>query len=230
MSRQTARSSGPDRQSLYDEITAKIISQLEAGCVPWVQPWGTSAAKAPLAMPTNAATGRRYSGINVLILWGSVVEHGFPVQSWVTFRQALGLGGHVRKGEHGTTVVYADRFTPEDEKQRAQETGEKTHSIPFLKRFTVFNVAQCDGLPDDLMIAAPLAEPGLIDPKVDALIKAIGIDFRIGGDRAFYAPPPRDFIQVPPPQAYFNPIDWHRTALHETGHYAEVRIMPHGAD
>jgi antirestriction protein ArdC len=72
-------------------------------------------------MPTNAATGRRYSGINVLILWGSVVEHGFPVQSWVTFRQALGLGGHVRKGEHGTTVVYADRFTPEDEKQRAQE-------------------------------------------------------------------------------------------------------------
>jgi len=219
MSRQTARPhAGPDRQSLYDEITAKIISQLEAGCVPWVQPWGTSAAKAPLAMPTNAATGRRYSGINVLILWGSVVENGFPVQSWVTFRQALGLGGHVRKGEHGTTVVYADRFTPEDEKQRAQETGEKAQSIPFLKRFTAFNVAQCEGLPEDLTIAAPPAEPGLIDPKVDALIKAIGIDFRIGGDHAFYAPPPRDYIQVPPPQAYFNPIDWHRTALHETGH------------
>jgi antirestriction protein ArdC len=94
------------------------------------------------------------------------VEHGFPVQSWVTFRQALGLGGNVRKGEHGTTVVYADRFTPDDEKRRAQETGEKAQSIPFLKRFTVFNVTQCEGLPDDLTTAAPPAEPGLIEPRL----------------------------------------------------------------
>jgi antirestriction protein ArdC len=143
-------------------------------------------------------------------------------------RQALGLGGNVRKGEHGTTVVYADRFTPEDEKKRAQETGEKAHSIPFLKRFTVFNVAQCEGLPDDLTIAAPSSEPELIDPKVDALIKAMGIDFRIGGDRAFYMPSPLDYVQVPPPQAFHEPINFHRTALHELGHYAEVRIMPHG--
>ena len=100
---------GHDRASLYDEITGKIIAELEAGRVPWVQPWGTAAAKAPLAMPKNAATGRQYSGINVLILWGAVIEHGFPAQSWLTFRQALSLGGNVRKGEHGTTVVYADR-------------------------------------------------------------------------------------------------------------------------
>src|SRR5690606_39855474 len=93
--------------------------------VPWVQPWGSAAAKAPLAMPKNAATGRQYSGINVLILWGAVIEHGFPAQSWLTFRQALALGGNVRKGERGTTVVYADRFTPEDERQRARETGEE---------------------------------------------------------------------------------------------------------
>jgi antirestriction protein ArdC len=52
-------------------------------------------------MPKNASTGRYYSGINVLILLGSVVEHGFPVQSWVTYRQALGLAGNVRKGEQG---------------------------------------------------------------------------------------------------------------------------------
>jgi antirestriction protein ArdC len=74
MSRHTARAhSGSDRTSLYDQITTKIIDQLEAGRVPWVQPWGTAAAKAPLAMPKNAATGRLYSGINVLILWGSVI-------------------------------------------------------------------------------------------------------------------------------------------------------------
>ena len=215
MSKQTARArAGSDRASLYDEITTKIITELEAGRVPWVQPWGTAAAKAPLAMPKNAATSRNYSGINVLILWGSVIEHGFPVQGWVTFRQALGLGGNVRKGEHGTTVVYADRFIPDDEKKRARETGEEAQAIPFLKRFTVFNLAQCEGLPEDLVVATPPPEPGLIEPKVEALIKASGVDFRIGGSRAFYMPA-HDYVQVPPPQAYFEPINWHRTALHE---------------
>ena len=95
---------GHDRASLYDEITGKIIAELEAGRVPWVQPWGTAAAKAPLAMPKNAATGRQYSGINVLILWGAVIEHGFPAQSWLTFRQALSLGGNVRKGDLGARI------------------------------------------------------------------------------------------------------------------------------
>ncbi|TPM89661.1 MULTISPECIES: zincin-like metallopeptidase domain-containing protein [unclassified Mesorhizobium] len=208
---------GADRASLYDDITNKIIAELEAGRFPWVQPWGTTATKASLAMPANAATGRAYSGINVLILWGAVVEHGFPVQSWLTFRQALSLGGHVRKGEHGTTVVYADRFVPEDQKSRARETGEAAQAIPFLKRFSVFNVAQCENLPDDLAVAPPAPEPGLIEPAVDALIKATGIDFRIGGDRAYYAPA-HDYVRVPPPQAYFETIDWHRTALHELGH------------
>ena len=205
------------RASLYDDITDKIIAELEAGRAPWVQPWGSAAAKAPLAMPRNAATGRHYSGINVLILWGAVIQHGFPGQSWLTFRQALSLGGNVRKGEHGTIVVYADRFTPEDEKRRARETGEDAAAIPFLKRFTVFNAAQCDGLPDDIAAIAPPPPPDLIEPRVEALIEATGIDFRIGGDRAFYVPA-HDYVQVPPPQAYFEPINWHRTALHELGH------------
>jgi antirestriction protein ArdC len=114
MSRHAAGArSGKDRTSLYQEITDKIIAELEAGRVPWVQPWGTAAAKASLTMPKNAATQRQYSGINVLILWDAVIEHGFSAQNWLTFRQALGLGGHVRKGEHGTTVVYADRFVPD---------------------------------------------------------------------------------------------------------------------
>ena len=218
MSRKTASArAGQDRASLYDEITGKIISELEAGRVPWVQPWGTAAAKAPLAMPRNAATGRHYSGINVLILWGAVIEHGFPGQSWLTFRQALALGGNVRKGERGTTVVYADRFVPDDEKRRAIETGEEAQAIPFLKRFTVFNAAQCENLPYDIAIVAPPPPPGMIEPKVEALIRATRIDFRIGGSRAFYVPA-LDYVQVPPPAAYFEPINWHRTALHELGH------------
>ena len=165
MSRHTARAcTGKNRAGLYQEITDKIIAELEAGRAPWVQPWGTAAAKAPLGLPKNACTQRRYSGINVLILWGAVLTHGFSGQSWLTFRQALSLGGHVRKGERGTTVVYADRFTPDDERRRAAETGEEAQAIPFLKRFTVFNTAQCEGLPDEMMAMAPPVETDLVLP------------------------------------------------------------------
>ncbi|HJP68324.1 MAG TPA: ArdC-like ssDNA-binding domain-containing protein, partial [Sphingomicrobium sp.] len=155
---------GQDRANLYNEITDKIIAELEAGRVPWVQPWGTAAAKAPLAMPKNASTNRQYSGVNILILWGVVIERGFTGQSWLTFRQALSLGGHVRKGERGTTVVYADRFVPNDEKRRAAETGEDAQAIPFLKRFTVFNTDQCEELPGEIANAAPPPPAGLIEP------------------------------------------------------------------
>src|SRR5580700_9175554 len=121
MSRSAARArAGRDRTSLYQEITDKIIADLEAGRVPWVQPWGTAAAKVSVSMPKNAATKRRYSGINVLILWSAVIERGFAGQSWSTFRQALATDGHVRKGEGGTTVVYADRFVPSEERRGAE--------------------------------------------------------------------------------------------------------------
>ena len=219
MSTHTARArAGRDRPSLYQEITDKIIAELEAGRVPWVQPWGTVAAKASLTMPKNAATQRRYSGINVLILWEAVIEHGFSTQNWLTFRQALRLGGNVRKGEHGTTVVYADRFVPDEERERAERDGDEPNTIPFLKRFTVFNTDQCDGLPAELTSAPAPVPDGLILPHAEALIDATAADFRIGGDRAFYSPA-YDFIQVPRPEAYFEPINWHRTAVHELGHW-----------
>lgn len=80
-----------------------------------------------------------------------------------------------------------------------------------------FNTDQCEELPDEIATTAPQPPPSLIEPTVEALIKASGIPFRIGGDRAFYAPA-EDYVQVPPPQAYFEPINWHRTALHELGH------------
>jgi len=208
---------GADRTNLYDDITNTIIAQLEAGRLPWVQPWGTAAAKASLCLPSNASTGRAYSGINVLILWGAVIEHGYPSQSWLTFRQAVSLGGNVRKGERGITVVYADRFVPGEEKSRAEETGHDARTVAFLKRFTVFNVEQCEGLPDSIAVSPPPPDAGLIEPRVMALIEATGVDFHIGGNRACYLPS-HDRVQVPPPQAFFEPINWHRTALHELGH------------
>jgi antirestriction protein ArdC len=209
---------GRHRPSLYQEITDKIIAELEVGRVPWVQPWGSATAKASLAMPRNAATQRQYSGINVLILWEAVIEHGFSTQNWLTFRQALRLGGNVRTGEHGTTVVYADRFVPDEERERAERDGDEPDTIPFLKRFTVFNTDQCEGLPAELTSASAPVPEGLILPHAEALITATGADFRIGGDRAFYSPA-HDFIQVPRPEAYFEPINWHRTAVHELGHW-----------
>ncbi|MFP5511938.1 MAG: ArdC family protein [Alphaproteobacteria bacterium] len=219
MSHATTRArSSQDRTSLYQDITTKIIAELEAGCVPWVQPWGTATMKAPLALPGNAITGRRYSGINVLILWSAVAENGFSGQGWLTFRQALGLGGHVRKGERGTTVVYANRFVPDEERRRAERDGDQANGIPFLKRFTVFNTDQCDGLPMDLATAPPPPAERLILPEAEALITASGADVRVGGGRAFYSPT-HDFLQLPPPEAFCEPINWHRTAFHELAHW-----------
>lgn len=214
-----AASSEGERRSLYEEITGQIIAELEAGRVPWVQPWGRIEDGPSLGMPLNAATGRRYSGINILILWGAVFARGYASQAWLTFRQAQALGGSVRRGERGVTVVYADRFTPQEERRRASEVGDEARSIAFLKRFTVFSVEQCDGLPDDLITPAPTAEVSSTLPEVEAVIRRSCADMRLGGDRAFYAPT-LDYIQVPRPEAFFDPVNWHRTALHELGHWS----------
>ena len=115
---------GNDRTNVYQDITDSIIADLERGCVPWAPPWDSKAATAPFTIPCNASTRRQYSGINVLTLWAAVTKRKFTGHSWLTFRQALAAGGCVRKGEHGVTVVYADRFTPDAERQRARETGE----------------------------------------------------------------------------------------------------------
>ena len=235
MSKPTDRSAKPrhsrkkasvPRKSLYDDVTKAIIRELENGRLPWVQPWGKVQGTGP-ALPRNALTARAYSGINILILWGAVIAHGWPSQSWLTYRQAREAGGSVIKGEHGTTVVYADRFTPKAEKERAKVSGEDAQSVPFLKRFTVFNVAQCEGLRSGLAAdPAPLPECEIV-PVAEEVIAASGVDFRIGGSRAFYVPA-HDYVQVPPQPAFFEQINYYRTCLHELTHNAATGIMPHG--
>jgi antirestriction protein ArdC len=204
------------RSSLYQEVTDRIIAELEQGCVPWVQPWRS--IRAALGLPRNAVMRRRYSGINVLILWGAVIEKGFACQNWLTFRQALNLGGHVRKGERGTMLCYADRFIPKAEQERAEAEGREPETRQFLKRFTVFNVEQCDGLPDDVFDdAAPLPE-GEILSRAEALIEATGADIWAGGKHAFYVPR-TDYIQIPSQSAFFEQINYYRTCFHELGHW-----------
>jgi len=221
-----------DRANIYDEVTQRIVGELEAGRVPWVQPWAARGGEgAGVALPRNAASKRPYSGINVLILWGAVIANGWPSQGWLTFRQAQAAGGAVRKGERGTGVVYADRFTPEAEKERAREAGDAgregaslrgsdrdgPRTVPFLKRFNLFNVAQIDGLAVDFAPdPVPLPEREIV-PVAEDVIAASGADFRIGGDRAFYVPA-LDYVAVPPQPAFFEQINYYRTCLHELTH------------
>jgi len=220
--------------SLYEEITARIVADLERGTVPWVQPWGGDQHRAPLGLPRNASTGRTYSGINILILWSRLFEGEFSSQNWLTFRQAKILGGSVRKGAQGVTVCYADKFVPKEhrEKQnRAEPQGvpngvggnnkqgnTEPGVVPFLRRHTVFNVEQCDGLPDHCLGAtAPLPERQIV-PEAEALASATLADIRHGGAHAFYRPL-QDAIQLPPQQAFFDQINYYRTLFHELGHW-----------
>ena len=212
------RAKGAAKPNLYDEVTARIITELEAGRAPWVQPWGTPGAKAGLGLPKNALTGRTYSGVNILILWHHVVRAGFATQSWLTYRQAQEMGGHVMKGERGVAACHANTFIPKAERERAERDGDEPGRVPFLKRFTLFNIEQCEGLPEDAYQGtAPLPDAEII-PQAERLIEATGADFRIGGTKAFYVPS-EGFIRVPPQPAFFEQINYYRTCFHELGHW-----------
>jgi antirestriction protein ArdC len=208
------------RQSLYGEVTNRVIAELEQGRLPWVQPWDGAACEC--SMPHNAGTGRRYSGINVLILWAAVIEGRYASQRWLTYKQAQAAGGKVRKGERGTTVCYADRFTPKSGETQARDEDREARQVAFLKRFTVFNVDQCEGLPVALTSVPEIPAGPDILPQVQALIDASGADFRIGGGEAYYSPG-ADVVAVPPQGAFGEPINWYRTALHELGHWTGHR-------
>jgi antirestriction protein ArdC len=175
------------RQSLYAEVTQRIIAELEEGRLPWLQPW--NASRCDFTMPGNAVTGRGYSEIDVLILWAAGVEQGFTLQRWLTYRQAEQAGGHVRRGEKGTIVCYTDRFTPRDEADKAQSEDREARKVAFLKRFTVFNLDQCEELPDALTGPQISLDPILAVEAADTVMRASGADLRICGREAYYYSP-----------------------------------------
>ena len=209
-------SSGESRLSLYEEVTARIVAEMEHGVLPWVRPWSRSAA--PLGMPRSAASRKAYSGINILILWDAVIRKGYASQEWLTFRQALSLGGHVRKGERGTTICFADSFVPKGERERAKESGDDPSSVPFLKRFTVFNVEQCEGLPAHITPPPTVYPETEKHPEAEALISGSGATIREAGGEALYHLG-EDFIRLPPRGSFLTPADFYCTALHELGHW-----------
>jgi antirestriction protein ArdC len=206
------RPNDPARPDLYTRITQQIIVQLEAGVRPWTQPWtGSAAVTRPLRHD-----GTPYTGVNVLLLWTEALSRGYAASTWMTFRQALALGAHVRRGEKGSTVVYANRMTRTETDAKGEEVE---HSIPFLKAYTVFNVEQIDDLPDDYLPPPPAP----INPDdrlrdVEAFFAATGAVVRHGGATACYIPS-LDEVRMPPFETFQDAESYYATLGHECVHW-----------
>jgi antirestriction protein ArdC len=181
---------------VYSRITSRIIADLEQGVRPWLKPWTSGQNGGQVARPLRH-NGEPYSGINVVLLWSEAIARGFRFSTWMTFRQALALGGHVRKGETGTTVVYANRTT---KTEPDGDGAEIEREIAFLKAYTVFCIDQIDDLPAHFYASdAPEHPadnlPGRIE-RADAFVAATGVVIHSGGYRACYIPS-ADRIDMP---------------------------------
>jgi antirestriction protein ArdC len=211
MSRPTAQT----RPDLYARVTDAIIADLERGVRPWTKPWSAEHLAGHITRPLRH-NGQPYSGINIVLLWSEATTRGFNAPIWMTFRQALELGGHVRKGEHGATVVYANRFT----RTEAGDDGRDVErEIPFLKTYTVFNVDQVEDLPGHFYaIAKPKLDPVQRIDHADAFFAATGADIRHGGDSAYYAVG-SDHVQMPPFESFEDLESYYATLAHEGTHW-----------
>jgi antirestriction protein ArdC len=202
------------RPDIYRRVTDTIVAQLRAGVRPWTQPWSAPHAGA-VSRPLRF-TGEPYQGVNVLLLWAEAVARGYGSPTWMTFRQALALGGHVRRGERGTNVVYADRIVRAETDDHGEET---TRQIPFLKVYTVFNVEQVEGLPAEAARAAPLPATARLE-RAERFFAATGADIRHGGGAAYYAPGP-DHVQMPPFESFEDAEAYYATLAHECVHWTK---------
>jgi hypothetical protein len=121
-----------DRKDIYQRVTERIVADLEQDTRPWLKPWNTEHAARRISRPLRA-NGIPYKGINVLMLWSEAVAQGFAAPIWMTFKQAMELGAHVRKGEHGSLVVYASTLTRTETDDSTGEESER--EIPFLLQY-----------------------------------------------------------------------------------------------
>lgn len=131
------------KTDIYQRVTDKIVADLEQGNLTWVRPWNAEHLGGRISRPRRFS-GEPYKGVNVILLWAASVEHGFCSDRWMTFHQAKELGGFVRKGEKGETVVYADKIVKTETDAKSGDDIEQV--IPFLKSYSVFNVEQIDDL------------------------------------------------------------------------------------
>src|SRR5881398_2735913 len=134
------------KRDLYVEVSARIVAELEAGAAPWVKPWSATPGA---NLPCNAVSNRPYSGCNVILLWMAQAS-GYRTPRFLTFKQAQELGGNVRKGERGTKVYFVKQLQVRD---KGGVDDASTRVVPMMREYTVFNVDQCQNLPERVLAA-----------------------------------------------------------------------------
>ncbi len=208
-------------QRSYQEVTDKILRLLESGTVPWHKPWSV-----PGGEPQNLASRKPYRGINPFLL--NLAPYASPF--WLTYRQAQKLGGQVRGGEKGSPIWFWKLWHRRDQDpgRRPGEVSSRDRSIPILRRYTVFNVEQCDGLgrhvpelPGDERTEWQRME------AAEAIVEAMPSRPRIEHGRrgAFYRPaddlvgmPDRDRFEVG--EKYYSTL--YHELIHSTGHASRL--------
>jgi len=197
---------------VYQIITDKIINLLESGVVPWRRPWTST------GLPRNLVSKKPYRGVNVFLLSASKYISPF----WMTMRQANELGGHIRKGEESTAVVF---WKIEDAKRSAEdldteETGGKTRRRFLLRFYRVWNLEQSE-LPQAVLDKLPKIETHRHDP-IEAVEKIIAgmpnpPEIVRAGSKAFYSPI-TDRVTLPPRELFISAEEEACTAAHELSH------------
>lgn len=200
---------------VYSRITGQIIAELEQGALPWMKPWDAAHVAGPVSRPLRG-NGIPYAGINVLMLWVCAMEKGFSAPIWMTFRQAKELGAHVKKGEKGSLVVYANTYSRTEEGENGEE---ETRDIPFMEGYTVFNIEQIEDLPAHFYAKKePRRNPDERIAHAEQFFANTGAVVKHGGNAAFYAPGP-DIVQMPDFESFRDAGAYYGTLGHETIHW-----------
>jgi antirestriction protein ArdC len=184
-------------------VTDNIIAAMEKGIVPWRKPWNGHGSQVSLT------TGKPYRGINTLILDSAQMSAEYELPLWGTFKQISAMGGKVLKGEKGTPVVLWKPMEREDEDGNVK-------SFMLMRYFTVFNVAQTEGLEIPEKFLNTREPVPVLDGVADAL--AYGPEVRhLAQDRAYYEPA-KDRITLPTLEQFVSAESYAATALHELAH------------
>jgi len=200
-------------------ITNRLIESLKEGRIPWRKPW--TGIEGPRT-PTNLVSKHRYSGVNVLLTLLAEQHHGWPVSYWGTFNQFRQIGCRIRKGEKATTIVYWKQI----KKTETDKNGdEKERTIPLLKTWSIFNVAQVEGQAVEKFNAKPELKTfeGIDRAEFDAAVAATGARIDYGHELAAYLPL-EDRIVMPEEGRFDTFSDFAATLLHEASHWSEKRL------
>ena len=193
---------------IYAEITGRIIDQMEQGIIPWERPWiGSDAA-------VSYATGKPYSLLNQMLL-------GEPGE-YITYKQCIQAGGHVRKGEKARMIVFWKWLQQEDE-----ETGE-IKEIPCLRYYNVFHINQCENIAPRHIVSSctPVAADSATDAIISSYLETSGVKLcHQDICRAFYRPSD-DSVTLPRQSQFKSTSAYYSTAFHElihsTGHASRL--------